>query len=49
LFNANASYRIKPYLPVFVQLLNLTNTRFFDLRGYNGMPFNLQAGFTLEW
>ena len=46
LLNAYAEYKIRDYLKLFVDAQNLTNKKFFDVRGYNSIPFLLNAGVT---
>lgn len=48
LLNAYAEYNIQPYLKVFADAQNLTNTRFFDVRGYNSIPFLINGGITFS-
>ena len=47
LLGAYASYKIGKKLQVFIDLQNLTHQTFFDLRGYNSMPFLYTAGIKL--
>jgi vitamin B12 transporter len=48
LFNAYAEYkwtRVK----LFADLQNITNKKFFDVRGYNSIPFTISGGITVEF
>jgi vitamin B12 transporter len=49
LLNAYAEYSLKPTLKIFADAQNLTNNRFFDVRGYNSIPFLFNAGITVSW
>ncbi|HNJ95440.1 MAG TPA: TonB-dependent receptor, partial [Ferruginibacter sp.] len=44
-----AEYNWKDRFRFFLDAQNLTNTRFFDLRGYNSIPFLVNAGVTFSW
>ncbi|MBX9781839.1 MAG: TonB-dependent receptor [Chitinophagaceae bacterium] len=48
LLNANASYTINRYFKVFAEAQNIGNTKFFDLRGFNSIPFLISGGITLH-
>ena len=48
LLNAYAEYKIKETWKVFVDAQNLANKKFFDIRGYNSIPFLLNAGVTFN-
>ena len=47
LFNAYADFSIKSNLRVFADVQNITNSVFYDQRGYNSIPFMLSGGITL--
>jgi vitamin B12 transporter len=49
LLNAYAEYKPKNWLKVFADAQNITDKKFFDVRGYNSIPFTVQAGLTVEW
>lgn len=49
LLGAYAEYRLKDHLKFFADAQNITNKKFFDLRGYNAIPFMLNAGLTFNW
>ena len=48
LLGAHAEYTWK-YLKFFADAQNITNKKFFDLRGYNSIPFMINAGVTFNW
>ncbi len=49
LLSAYAEYKIKKIIKVFADAQNITNKKFFDVRGYNSIPFLFNGGvsFTL--
>jgi vitamin B12 transporter len=47
--NAYAEYKLKQHFKFFVDLQNLTDKKFFDIRGYNAMPFMATGGITFSW
>jgi vitamin B12 transporter len=49
LLNAYAQYTVDNKLKAFVQAQNITHQQFFDLRGYNAMPFAFTTGITFNW
>jgi len=49
LLSAYGEYKYKGHLKFFVDLQNITNKKFFDLRGYNSIPFLVNAGATFNW
>ena len=49
LLGAYAEYKNKGHLKFFADLQNITNKKFFDLRGYNTIPFLVSAGATFNW
>lgn len=49
LLNAYAEYKLKPYLKLFADAQNITGKKFFDVRGYNGIPFLINGGVTVNW
>ncbi len=49
LLGAYAEYKYKSHLKFFTDLQNLTNKKFFDLRGYNSIPFLVNGGVTFNW
>lgn len=48
LLNAYAEYKPKSWLKVFADAQNITDKKFFDVRGYHSIPFTVQAGLTVE-
>ncbi len=46
---AYADYKLNNRVKFFVDAQNLTNKVFFDVRGYNSIPFLLNGGITLNW
>ena len=49
LINAYLDYKPKEWIRFFIDGQNLTNRKFFDLRGFNSIPLMIQAGATFEW
>jgi len=49
LLGAYAEYKWKNHFKFFVDAQNITNKKFFDLRGYNSIPFMLNGGVTFTW
>ena len=49
LLNAYAEYKWKTHVKFFAGVQNITNKKFFDLRGYNSIPFMLNGGITFNW
>ncbi|RYZ30303.1 MAG: TonB-dependent receptor [Chitinophagaceae bacterium] len=49
LMNAYAEYQLGPLLKVFADAQNITNKKFFDVRGYNSIPFIFNGGITISW
>lgn len=48
LLSAYAEYKWKTHVKFFVDAQNITNKKFFDLRGYNSIPFMLTGGITFN-
>jgi vitamin B12 transporter len=46
--NAYAEYQLKNRIKFFADLQNVTNKKFFDLAGYNSIPFMFTAGVTIH-
>lgn len=46
---ANASYQLNNRLSFFANAQNITNKKFFDVRGYNSIPAIVNAGITANW
>jgi vitamin B12 transporter len=49
LLNAYAEYKLKDHVKFFVDAQNLTDKEFFDIAGYNAIPFLVNAGVTFNW
>ena len=49
LLGAHAEYSWKSYVKLFVDAQNITNKKFFDVRGYNSIPFLINGGVTFNW
>jgi vitamin B12 transporter len=48
IMNAYAEYKAGNYLKFFADAQNLTGKKFFDVRGYNSIPFLINAGVTFN-
>lgn len=48
LLSAYAEYKWKDHLKFFLDAQNITNKKFFDLRGYNSIPFLISGGVTFN-
>ena len=48
LLGAYAEYVLNEKVKFFVNMQNITNKKFFDVRGYNSIPFLLDAGITIH-
>jgi vitamin B12 transporter len=48
LFGANAQYQFNEKIKVFADAQNIGNVKFFDIRGFNSIPFLLNAGVTFK-
>ncbi|WP_205508629.1 TonB-dependent receptor plug domain-containing protein [Longitalea arenae] len=49
LLGAYAEYKLPKYIKVFADARNITDQRFFDIRGYNSMPFMFTSGVIFNW
>lgn len=49
LLGAYAEYRVEDRLKLFVDWQNMGNRKFFEIRGYNGIPSLVNAGVTFNW
>ena len=49
LLGAYGDYHYNDNLKFFINLQNLTGTKFFDIRGYNSIPFIFHAGLTMKF
>jgi vitamin B12 transporter len=48
LLNVYAEYKATKNIKLFVDAQNVTNSKFFDLRGFNSIPFLINAGITVN-
>ena len=48
LLGAYTEYQVSKHFKLFADMQNLTNQKFFDLAGYNSIPFMINAGITLN-
>lgn len=48
LLNAHAEYKIRSAVKVFVDIQNITDKKFFDVRGYNSIPFMVSGGVAIQ-
>ncbi|MCU0403372.1 MAG: TonB-dependent receptor [Chitinophagaceae bacterium] len=48
LLNAHVSYTINATFRIFADAQNLLNNKFFDISGYNAIPFLLNAGVSVQ-
>lgn len=49
LLGAYAEYRLNNYFKLFANAQNITNKKFFDLYGYNSIPFMINGGLTFTF
>jgi vitamin B12 transporter len=49
LLNAYAEYKVNDNLRFFADAQNLTDKKFFDIRGYNAIPLLVSGGVTFNW
>ena len=49
LLGAYAEYKFNNYLKVFADIQNITNKKFFEVRGYNAIPSLFNIGATFNW
>ncbi|HQW82970.1 MAG TPA: TonB-dependent receptor, partial [Ferruginibacter sp.] len=49
LLGAYVEYKYKSHLKFFADAQNITNKKFFDLRGFNSIPCMINAGITFNW
>jgi vitamin B12 transporter len=48
LLSAYAEYKCKNNLKFFVDMQNITDKKFFDIRGYNAIPFMVNGGISFQ-
>lgn len=46
--NAYTEFRVNQHIKIFADAQNLAGKRFFDVRGFNSIPFLLNGGITVE-
>lgn len=49
IIGAHGEYIANSHVKFFADAQNITNKKFFDVRGYNSIPFLLNAGVTVNW
>jgi len=49
ILGAYAEYKLKDHFKFFADAQNITNKTFFDIRGYNSIPFLINAGVIFNW
>ncbi len=49
LLGAYAEYKMNDQVTFFADTQNLTGTKFFDVRGFNSIPFLFNTGITFKW
>jgi vitamin B12 transporter len=49
IMSAYAEYKHSEHVKFFANAQNLTNEKFFDIRGYTAMPFLINGGVTFNW
>lgn len=49
LLSVYAEYKYGKHVKFFADAQNVTNKKFFDIRGYNAIPFLLNGGVTFNW
>ncbi len=49
IIGAYADYTLNPHVKFFADAQNLTNKKFFEVRGFNSIPFLFNAGVTFNW
>ncbi len=48
IFGAHSDFTLNTHLTFFADAQNITNKRFFDVRGYNSIPFLVNGGIVLK-
>ncbi len=49
LLNAYAAYKINGHVKLFAEAKNIFNTKFYDVYGYNSIPFQMNAGVSVNF
>jgi vitamin B12 transporter len=48
LLNVYGEFRFNSKIKLFIDTQNLTNKTFFDLRGFNSIPFMINSGISIN-
>jgi vitamin B12 transporter len=48
LLDAYFDYKLSKKADIFIDLQNITNQQYFDIRGFNSKGFNVNAGISLN-
>jgi vitamin B12 transporter len=49
ILNAYAEYAFKKHIKLFADAQNITDKEFYDIRGFNSIPFLFNGGITFNW
>ncbi|CAN5263908.1 TonB-dependent receptor [soil metagenome] len=49
LLSSYAEFKFNKHFKIFTDAQNITNKKFFDIKGYNSIPFIMSAGVSVEW
>lgn len=49
LLNVYTEYKFMKWIKIFADAQNITNKKFFDVYGYNSIPFIVNTGITFDW
>lgn len=49
LLNGYVGYSVNKYFRIFADAQNITGKQFFDIRGFNSIPFIFNTGLTFNW
>ena len=49
LLNWYVGYSVNKYFRIFADAQNITGKQFFDIRGFNSIPFIFNTGLTFNW
>ena len=49
ILGAYAEYKLDKHFKIFTDIQNITNKKFFDIRGYNSIPFLINGGISLSF
>ncbi len=45
----NATYKVNEHIKCTIEMQNLFNKQFFEIRGYNAIPFLINGGISFHW